>query len=135
MIAESSKEEVAGTGGHKPALESFGPDQFDDDHPEERRKKMYFFNWWNIVLCCGLLLGVTLIVYIQDHMRYAAAVIILTAVLASSTAIFCTGRPFYRFRKPSGSPSTPMLQVLVAALGKRNLAYPSEPDQQYEVPA
>lgn len=123
-----------GTGGHKPALESFGADQFDDDHPEERRKKMSFFNWWNIGLCCGLLFGVTIIVYIQDHMTYAAADIILTAVLASSTVIFCTGRPFYRFRKPSGSPLTPMLQVLVAAIGKRNLAYPAESDQLYEVP-
>ncbi|MQL72635.1 hypothetical protein Taro_004988 [Colocasia esculenta] len=33
-----------GTGGHKPALDSFGADQFDDDHPEERKKKMSFFN-------------------------------------------------------------------------------------------
>ncbi|XP_028772953.1 protein NRT1/ PTR FAMILY 5.6-like, partial [Neltuma alba] len=28
-----------GTGGHKPSLESFGADQFDDDHATERRQK------------------------------------------------------------------------------------------------
>ncbi|KAI3447723.1 hypothetical protein Pfo_004388 [Paulownia fortunei] len=123
-----------GTGGHKPSLESFGADQFDDDHPEERKKKMSFFNWWSFGLCCGLLLGVTVIVYIQDHVGWAAADIILTAVMASTVVIFCTGRPFYRFRKPTGSPLTPMLQVLVAAIAKRNLPYPSEPDQLYEVP-
>ncbi|KAL0336804.1 UNVERIFIED_CONTAM: protein NRT1/ PTR FAMILY 5.7 [Sesamum calycinum] len=121
-----------GTGGHKPALESFGADQFDDDHQEERKKKMSFFNWWCFGLCCGLLLGVTVIIYIQDNVGWAAADIILTAVMASAVVIFCMGRPFYRFRKPMGSPVTPLLQVLVAAIAKRNLPYPSEPDQLYE---
>lgn len=123
-----------GTGGHKPSLESFGADQFDDDHPEERRKKMSFFNWWNFGLCSGLILGVTVIVYVQDHISWAAADIILTAVMVFSILIFCLGRPFYRFRKPTGSPLKPMLQVLVAAILKRNLVHPTEPDQLYEVP-
>ncbi|KAL3826046.1 hypothetical protein ACJIZ3_022075 [Penstemon smallii] len=123
-----------GTAGHKPSLESFGADQFDDEHPEERKKKMSFFNWWNFGLCCGLLLGVTIIVYIQDHISWAAADITLTAVMASTVLIFCIGRPFYRFRKPGGSPLTPMLRVIVAAIVKRKLPYPSDVDQLYEVP-
>ncbi|CAN1235635.1 Protein NRT1/ PTR FAMILY 5.6 [Linum perenne] len=100
-----------GTGGHKPALESFGADQFDDDHPEERRKKMSYFNWWNFGLCCGLLLGVTVIVYIQDHVSWGAADVILAVVMSLSLAIFIIGRPFYRYRVPTGSPLTPMLQA------------------------
>ncbi|RVW49266.1 Protein NRT1/ PTR family 5.6 [Vitis vinifera] len=91
-----------GTGGHKPCLESFGADQFDDNHPVERKKKMSYFNWWNFALCCGLLAGVTVIVYVDEL--------------------------------PEGSPLTPMLQVLVAAIAKRNLPYPSNPDLLYEVP-
>lgn len=122
-----------GTGGHKPSLESFGADQFDDDHSVERKKKMSFFNWWSFGLCCGLLLGVTVIVYIQDHIGLAVAYAILTAVMASTTVIICIGRSFYRYRKPMGSPLTPMLQVVVAAFKKRNLPYPSESDQLYEV--
>lgn len=122
-----------GTGGHKPSLESFGADQFDDDHPVERKKKMSFFNWWCFGLCCGLLLGVTVIVYIQDHVGLAVADIILTVVMASTTVIICVGRPFYRYRKPMGSPLTPMLQVVVAAFKKRNLPCPTQPDQLYEV--
>lgn len=124
----------AGTGGHKPSLESFGADQFDDDHPKERRDKMSFFNWWNSGLCCGLLLGVTVVVYIQDHVSWAAADVILTAVMTFSIVIFCLGRPCYRFRRPTGSPLTPLLQVVVAAVAKRNLAYPVQPDRLYEVP-
>ncbi|KAI4318968.1 hypothetical protein MLD38_032620 [Melastoma candidum] len=122
-----------GTGGHKPSLESFGADQFDEDHPEERKKKMSYFNWWNFGLCCGLLLGVTVIVYIQDHVNWGVADIVLTTVMAISLVIFVIGRPFYRYRKPMGSPLTPMLQVLVAAISKRNLASPSDPVQLHEV--
>ena len=124
-----------GTGGHKPALESFGADQFDDDHSEERKKKMSYFNWWNFGLCSGLLLGVTVIVYVQDHVSWGAADIILCVVMAITIVVFCVGRPFYRYRKPMGSPLTPLLQVLVAAIAKRKLPYPSNPSQLYEVPA
>ncbi|KAJ9180646.1 hypothetical protein P3X46_008862 [Hevea brasiliensis] len=123
-----------GTGGHKPSLESFGADQFDDDHSEERKKKMSYFNWWNFGLCCGLVFGVTLIVYVQDHMSWGAADVILTVVMALSIAIFIIGRPFYRYRVPTGSPLTPLLQVLVAAIKKRNLPNPSNPADLYEVP-
>ncbi|KAL7195215.1 hypothetical protein ACSBR1_035435 [Camellia fascicularis] len=123
-----------GTGGHKPSLESFGADQFDYDHPEERIKKMSFFNWWNFGLCSGLLLGVTVLVYVQDHVTWAVADIILTAVMATSVVIFCIGRPFYRYRKLTGSPLTPMLQVVVAAIRKRNLPRVSDPAELYEVP-
>lgn len=122
-----------GTGGHKPSLESFGADQFDDDHPDERKKKMSFFNWWNAALCAGLLLGVTLIVYVQDHVGWGQADIILTVTMACSVVIFIIGRPFYRYRSP-GSPFRPMVQVCVAAYVKRNLPYPSNPDELHEVP-
>ncbi|KAE8666210.1 Protein NRT1/ PTR FAMILY 5.7 [Hibiscus syriacus] len=123
-----------GTGGHKPSLESFGADQFDDDHPEERKKKLSFFNWWNSGLCLGLLLAVTVIVCVQDHVNWGIADIILTIVMASSLLIFVLGRPYYRYRKVSGSPLTPMLQVLVAAISKRKLPYPSNTAELYEVP-
>ncbi|KAG5243034.1 protein NRT1/ PTR FAMILY [Salix suchowensis] len=123
-----------GTGGHKPSLESFGADQFDENHEDERKKKMSYFNWWNFGLCSGLLLGVTVVVYIQDHVGWGAADIILTAVMALSLVIFIVGRPFYRYQVPTGSPLTPMLQVLVSAIKNRNLPYPSNPAELYEVP-
>lgn len=122
-----------GTGGHKPALQSFGADQFDGDHPEERKQKMSYFNWWNFGLCCGLLLGVTLIVYVQDHVNWGTADIVLTVVMVVSLGIFIIGRPFYRYRKTTGSPFTPMLQVLVAAFKKRNFPHPSDPTQLHEL--
>ncbi|XP_020228410.1 protein NRT1/ PTR FAMILY 5.6 [Cajanus cajan] len=122
-----------GTGGHKPSLESFGADQFDDNHAKERRQKMSFFNWWNTGLCSGIILGVTVIVYVQDHVNWGVADMILTGVMTISLLIFLIGRSSYRYRAPIGSPLTPMLQVLVAAISKRKLPYPSNPTQLYEV--
>ncbi|KAK4582016.1 hypothetical protein RGQ29_025254 [Quercus rubra] len=123
-----------GTGGHKPALESFGADQFDDDHTEERKQKMTYFNWWNFALCSGLILGVTVIVYVQDNVNWGVSYIVLTIVMAVSLVIFFMGRPFYRYRAVTGSPLTPLFEVLVAAIRKRNLPYPSDPSQLYEIP-
>ncbi|XP_065852555.1 protein NRT1/ PTR FAMILY 5.6-like isoform X2 [Euphorbia lathyris] len=122
-----------GTGGHKPSLESFGADQFEDDHSEERKQKMSFFNWWNLGLCSGILFGVTLIVYVEDHVSYGVADVILALVMATSLVIFIVGRPFYRYRSPSGSPLTPMLQVVVSAVRKRKLQCPDDPCQLYHL--
>ncbi|KAI5578878.1 hypothetical protein POPTR_008G061100v4 [Populus trichocarpa] len=123
-----------GTGGHKPCLQSFGADQFDDDHAEERKKKLSYFNWWNIAVCCGLFLGVTVIVYIEDNMSWGVAILILTITMAVTVATFYMGKPYYRYRLPEGSGSTSMLQVLVAAIRKRKLPSPSNPALLYEVP-
>ncbi|KAL9402439.1 hypothetical protein Peur_006288 [Populus x canadensis] len=123
-----------GTGGHKPCLQSFGADQFDDDHAEERKKKLSYFNWWNIAVCCGLFLGVTVIVYIEDNMSWGVAILILTITMAVTVATFYMGKPYYRYRLPEGSGSTSMLQVLVAAMRKRKLPSPSNPALLYEVP-
>ncbi|KAF2582128.1 hypothetical protein F2Q70_00008524 [Brassica cretica] len=122
-----------GTGGHKPCLESFGADQFDDDHVEERKMRMSYFNWWNVCLCAGILTSVTVLVYIEDRVGWGVASIIFTTIMAISLLIFLIGKPFYRYRTPSGSPLTPMLQVLVAAIAKRNLPYPSDPSLLHEV--
>ncbi|GFZ15657.1 major facilitator superfamily protein [Actinidia rufa] len=96
-------------------------------------KRCHSSTWWNFGLCSGLMLGVTVIVYVQDHVSWAVADIVLTAVMAGSIVVFCAGRSFYRYRKPMGSPLTPLLHVLVAAIRKRKLAYPSNTAELYEV--
>ncbi|WVZ61104.1 hypothetical protein U9M48_011027 [Paspalum notatum var. saurae] len=122
-----------GTGGHKPALESFGADQFDESHALERVQKMSFFNWWNCALCSGVLLGVTVIVYAQERVGWGAASVVLAAVMAASLVVFLAGWRFYRYRVPEGSPLTPLLQVVVAAVRKRRLEMPADAAQLYEV--
>ncbi|KAK7816397.1 protein nrt1/ ptr family 5.7 [Quercus suber] len=123
-----------GTGGIKPSLESFGADQFDDDHSGERKKKMSYFNWWNFALCCGLVLGVTVIAYIEDNVGWGVANLILAIAMAITIVTFYLGKPWYRYRLSKGSTLTPLFQVLVAAIRKRNLPAPSDPALLYEVP-
>lgn len=122
-----------GTGGHKPSLESFGADQFDEDHQVERKQKMSYFNWWNCALCAGVLFGATVLSYIQDRVSWGVADIVLMCVMGSALVVFLAGRRVYRYRVPEGSPLTPMLQVAVAALAKRRLAHPSSTAELYEV--
>ncbi|XP_045800231.1 protein NRT1/ PTR FAMILY 5.6-like [Trifolium pratense] len=123
-----------GTGGHKPCLESFGADQFDEEHAKERKKKMSFFNWWNFALCIALLLGATVIVYVQDVVSWGAASLILTILMALCIIAFYVGKSFYRYRRPEGNTLKPILQVLIAAIRKRKLSCPSNPALLYEVP-
>ncbi|XP_068644075.1 protein NRT1/ PTR FAMILY 5.6-like [Aristolochia californica] len=120
-----------GTGGHKPSLQSFGADQFDENHPEERMKKMSFFNWWSFGVSGALLLGVTLIVYVEDFVSWGVAYIILTSSMAVCLVIFFLGMPFYRYQLPQGSPLAPLAQVMVAAIAKRNLPLPPSPALLY----
>ncbi|KFK34643.1 hypothetical protein AALP_AA5G172400 [Arabis alpina] len=122
-----------GTGGHKPSLESFGADQFEDGHPQERKMKMSYFNWWSTGLCAGVLTAVTVIVYIEDRIGWGVAGIILTIVMATSFMIFLIGKPFYRYRAPTGSPLTPILQVFVAAFAKRHIPCPNDSSLLHEL--
>ncbi|CAN6471564.1 unnamed protein product [Victoria cruziana] len=121
-----------GTGGHKPSLESFGADQFDDNDEEERKKKVSFFNWWYFGLCGGVVLGVTLVVYVEDYVSWGAGFGLLAATTALAIVVLGFGVPFYRYRMPQGSPLTPMVQVLVAAMTKRNQPHPSDPSELHE---
>ncbi|KAF7062011.1 hypothetical protein CFC21_068656 [Triticum aestivum] len=121
-----------GTGGHKPALESFGGDQFDDGHTGERLQKMSYFNWWNCALCSGVLLGVTVVVYVQERVGWGAATVLLAAVMGCSLVVYLAGWRTYRYRVPQGSPLTPMLRVVVAAVRKRRLRLPTDVGELHE---
>ncbi|RZC61421.1 hypothetical protein C5167_023163 [Papaver somniferum] len=46
-----------GEGGHKPCVQTFGAEQFDESIPEERKAKSSFFNWWYFGICSGSLVG------------------------------------------------------------------------------
>jgi len=122
------------TGGYKPCLQSFGADQFDNNHLEERKKKMSFFNWWTFVLCAAMMLGATVVVYVEDFVSWGVAYLIITILMALTIIVFCVGKPFYRYRRTEGNPLSPILQVLIAAVRKRNLSCPSNPAFLYEVP-
>ncbi|GLJ42406.1 hypothetical protein SUGI_0878530 [Cryptomeria japonica] len=113
-----------GTGGHKPSLQAFGADQFNEQDSTEKLKKISFFNWWYFGLCGGVLVAVTVVVYVQDNIGWGIGFSIPTAAMAVTLILFLFGTPYYRNRIPRGSPLTRILQVFVAAIRNRNQKNP-----------
>ncbi|KAL5557951.1 hypothetical protein UlMin_034162 [Ulmus minor] len=105
-----------GTGGIKPCVSSFGADQFDEADEREVEKKYAFFNWFFFAINTGALLGITLLVYIQDERGFGLGFAIPTGAMALSVVILAAGIPYYRYQKPMGSPFTRFFQVLVLSV-------------------
>ncbi|XP_027118855.1 protein NRT1/ PTR FAMILY 5.2 isoform X1 [Coffea arabica] len=126
---------AVGTGGTKPNISTIGADQFDDFDPKEKIQKLSFFNWWMFSIFFGILFGNTVLVYIQDNVGWALGYGIPTAGLALSIAIFLFGTPFYRHKKPAGSPFTKMARVIVATVKKWRVPVPTHPKELYELDA
>ncbi|XP_057826827.2 protein NRT1/ PTR FAMILY 5.10 [Cryptomeria japonica] len=119
-----------GQGGHKPCLQAFGADQFDDEDPKEKKHKSSFFNWWYFGICLGTLAGVTVLMYIQDNVGWGVGFGIPAITMAMTLIVFLCGTRFYRNKLPSGSPLTRIIHVFVAAFLKRKSPIPSrEPNQ------
>ncbi|CAI9118092.1 OLC1v1019610C1 [Oldenlandia corymbosa var. corymbosa] len=122
-----------GTGGTKPNISTIGADQFDDFDPKEKAQKLSFFNWWMASIFIGILVGNTVLVYIQDNVGWALGYGIPTVGLALSITVFLCGTPFYRHKKPSGSPFTKMARVIIAAIRKWNVTVPTHPNELHEL--
>ncbi|RHN71054.1 putative peptide-transporting ATPase [Medicago truncatula] len=107
-----------GTGGIKPCVSSFGADQFDEGDEKEVQMKFSFFNWFYFAINMGALLGITLLVYLQNQVGWSWGFALPTITTIISIVILAVGIPYYRFQKPMGSPFTRFLQVIVASIKK-----------------
>ncbi|KAG8369883.1 hypothetical protein BUALT_Bualt14G0059800 [Buddleja alternifolia] len=121
-----------GTGGTKPNISTIGAEQFDDFDPKEKAQKLSFFNWWMFSIFFGILFGNTVLVYIQDNVGWALGYGIPTVGLAVAITVFLVGSPFYRHKKPNGSPFTRMGRVIVAALRKWRVVVPQDTKELHE---
>ncbi|XP_021892802.1 protein NRT1/ PTR FAMILY 8.1-like [Carica papaya] len=105
-----------GTGGIKPCVSSFGADQFDEADEKEMQKKYAFFNWFFFAINMGIILGITVMVYIQDKKGWVWGFGVPTASMICSIIILAMGTTHYRYQKPMGSPFTRFFQVFVASV-------------------
>lgn len=87
-----------GSGGLKPCLSSLGADQFDQTHSKESRVPPVYFNWFFFSFVTGGLLGVTVLVYIQDNVGYRIGYGVCLASVAVGLCIFAAGFPLYRYK-------------------------------------
>ncbi|KAK4490038.1 hypothetical protein RD792_000692 [Penstemon davidsonii] len=85
-------------GGHKPCVQAFGADQFDEEDPTERKAKCSFFNWWNFSLGVGILVALSVLNYIQENMSWELGFGIPCIVMCFALTGFLLGSTTYRFR-------------------------------------
>ncbi|KAL3719120.1 hypothetical protein ACJRO7_004121 [Eucalyptus globulus] len=109
---------AVGEGGHKPCVQTFAADQFDEGLPDEKMAKSSFFNWWYLGITAGATTAVFLIPYLQEHVAWSVGFGLLAGMVAMGLAIFLMGLKIYRRQGPLGSPFTRVAQVFVAAARK-----------------
>lgn len=109
---------AVGEGGHKPCVQTFAADQFNEDFPAEKAAKSSFFNWWYLGIVCGSTAAIVVVIYVEDYVGWAVGFGLPTAAVAVALAMFLIGKGTYRRESPVGSPFTRVARVFVAAVRK-----------------
>ncbi|XP_054811646.1 protein NRT1/ PTR FAMILY 5.10-like [Prosopis cineraria] len=112
-----------GQGGHKPCVQAFGADQFDEQHPKECKERSSFFNWWYFTMCAGILVSVLILNYIQDNIGWVVGFGIPFLVMIVALLIFLLGTKTYRFHVEGHekSPFVRIGRVFLAAVRNRRI--------------
>ena len=56
---------TVGEGGHKPCVQTFAADQFEEDSEEDKKAKSSFYNWWYLGIMAGSTSATLVAVYVE----------------------------------------------------------------------
>lgn len=115
-----------GQSGHKPCVQAFGADQFDEKDTREKRDRSSFFNWWYLSMSAGICLAIVVVVYIQEAVGWALGFGIPCVFMVISLVLFVAGRRNYRYSKSrhekENNPFTRIGRVFFRACKNRRLS-------------
>lgn len=136
---------AVGEGGHKPCVQTFAADQFNEEVEEEKMAKSSFFNWWYQGITVGATTAVFVVVYLevmnqishenfdtaqsqlksrgicQENVSWTVGIGVPAAAVGLAFGLLLVGARRYRREGPPSSPFTRVAQVLVSAVRKRRL--------------
>lgn len=84
-------------GGHKPCVQAFGAEQFDERDSNECRAKSSFFNWWSFGICSSISIAVVVLSYVQEDLSWALGFGIPCIFMVFALLIFLSGTTTYRY--------------------------------------
>ncbi|KAJ3707705.1 hypothetical protein LUZ61_011410 [Rhynchospora tenuis] len=84
-------------GGHKPCVQAFGADQFDQNDPREKISKYSFFNWWYFGICASGGVAVVTMSYVQDNIGWGLGFGIPCGIMVLALVLFLLGTRTYRY--------------------------------------
>ncbi|XP_057975878.1 protein NRT1/ PTR FAMILY 4.3 [Malania oleifera] len=116
-----------GSGCVKPNMIAHGADQFDQHNPKQYKILSTYFNFAYFAFSLGELVALTLLVWVQTHSGMDVGFGVSAAAMAMGLITVVSGLLLYRNKRPGGTIFTPIVQVFVAAVSKRKLAHPSDP--------
>ncbi|KAJ6848400.1 protein NRT1/ PTR FAMILY 2.13-like [Iris pallida] len=119
---------VVGAAGVRPCSLPFGVDQFDRNTEKGRRGLNSYFNWYYCTSTAGVLVALTVIVYVQSNISWPVGLGIPTGLMFLAIVFFFLGTRLYVHVPPEGSVFSGIAQVLVAAGRKRSVPLPAPED-------
>ncbi|KAJ4846919.1 hypothetical protein Tsubulata_010317 [Turnera subulata] len=117
-----------GSGCVKPNMIAHGGDQFNPTNPKQSKHLSTYFNAAYFAFSLGELVALTLLVWVQTHSGMDVGFGVSAAAMAMGLISLVSGTLYYRNKPPRGTIFTPIAQVFVAAILKRDQICPSNPE-------
>jgi peptide/histidine transporter 3/4 len=114
-----------GAGGIRSSSLAFGVDQLSKQDENAGIKEGYF-SWYYASVAVASLLGLSVVVYIQDNMGWTVGFGVPVVLMFIATLSFFLATPFYVMLEAKKNMLTGLAQVLVASYRNRLLQLPQE---------